>query len=696
MPPNPAGANPAGPSGKVAVRCGRTPASWGSQSADTLNIDRVPSAAEGAVRPTRSGYATPGEAPSTADSSTDGRFLAASVKARAEQPGLAQAVQQPQAAHPSQFTQPLQSAARKPNPPDSPQQPQQQKQQPQPCQDGSPLVTAAAAPAAGDEPNVEQIDAQLQALRDHMEATWAEIQTARTHQEKEAKSLLFQRQKEGARQLCEQKRRLIDDRVRRMQLEQEMREVDELLDKALRLNVCEEVQRRLTETSAGQKQETADVAGGVDRAPVDAAATRQDWQAKESHLEQLRKQLAEKRHEVERMRQKKEEQRLLQELKQVDEERSTLEETEAPRPGAHSRAAPPIGHQMRPDPSRISAHSAGTVDRATPDSPGHAAAVAADPQPLFAPGAHRRPAALRSVEAEGEEESPIASDRSSDATPRARGATGASSNTSEELLLIEDVEVCAGQRGFTADEWFARDPSESRFSSADPRLAPDDAALAPAAAAEGEAARLAELAARDPAAARAEGVVSAVMEDLMQDTDIEVTIQAMQDGTPLACCGEPMLQHPTPIPPAPSLITEILIEDGGSGIAGAGAPFVPQGAAAPAGGGQRREDRCGAMAPLVAPIGRDLDVVTTQGRRHRGLRRTDAARTPSCTPRGRPPTSSLATSWTRCWSRCARRSPIEGAPCPRLAARWGSRPTRGTRATTATRPWGRRTGPHPQ
>ncbi|CAE8673417.1 unnamed protein product [Polarella glacialis] len=167
-----------------------------------------------------------------------------------------------------------------------------------------------------------------------MEATQAEIQSARNLSEKEAKYSILQRQKESAHRLYEQKQNLVNERVRLLQLEQEEREANELLDRALNLSVDEEVQRQIHEV-ASSRVSRGNEDSGLPRTPSPPRprppSPPREWEARESHLEQLRSELAEKRRSVEqlhaerlRQRQSKEEQRLLRELKKVEEEADQL------------------------------------------------------------------------------------------------------------------------------------------------------------------------------------------------------------------------------------------------------------------------------------------------------------------------------------------------------------------------------------
>eukprot|EP00928_Gymnodinium_smaydae_P056961 TRINITY_DN4023_c0_g1_i5.p1 TRINITY_DN4023_c0_g1~~TRINITY_DN4023_c0_g1_i5.p1 ORF type:complete len:2876 (-),score=422.32 TRINITY_DN4023_c0_g1_i5:253-8880(-) len=182
------------------------------------------------------------------------------------------------------------------------------------------------------------INSQLRSLQRDMEATRVEIQGARNLKEKEAKLRILQRQKETAKRLYEQKQALVDERVRLIKLEREEQEVNELLDKALKLNVDEEVERKINETAAESSHltEKAQVSPGGAAKKVDDAVGAErppDWEARESHLERLREQVEEKKRAVERLhaerqkeRQAREEQRLLKELRRVEEEAEQLKQ----------------------------------------------------------------------------------------------------------------------------------------------------------------------------------------------------------------------------------------------------------------------------------------------------------------------------------------------------------------------------------
>eukprot|EP00931_Biecheleriopsis_adriatica_P064778 TRINITY_DN3947_c0_g2_i2.p1 TRINITY_DN3947_c0_g2~~TRINITY_DN3947_c0_g2_i2.p1 ORF type:complete len:3759 (-),score=912.49 TRINITY_DN3947_c0_g2_i2:186-11462(-) len=179
------------------------------------------------------------------------------------------------------------------------------------------------------------INQKLEALRRDMKATKGEIQAARHLSEKEAKYKVLQRQKEAARQLYDQKQNLVFERVRLLQLEQEEREVNDLLDKALNLSVDEEVQRQIHEAPSSPKHDPTEEGLGEPSMPRTPSPPRpkpqHEWEARETHLEKLRSQLAEKRRSVEqlhaerlRQRQMREEERLLRDIQKVEEEAEKL------------------------------------------------------------------------------------------------------------------------------------------------------------------------------------------------------------------------------------------------------------------------------------------------------------------------------------------------------------------------------------
>eukprot|EP00929_Paragymnodinium_shiwhaense_P043079 TRINITY_DN22199_c0_g1_i1.p1 TRINITY_DN22199_c0_g1~~TRINITY_DN22199_c0_g1_i1.p1 ORF type:complete len:1397 (-),score=328.74 TRINITY_DN22199_c0_g1_i1:183-4373(-) len=192
---------------------------------------------------------------------------------------------------------------------------------------------AVAVKAEADAPEDEQaLNQRLQVLRGDMEATLQEIRSANNLKEKESKLRLYQKQKEAAKRLYEKKQELINERVRLIQLEQEEREVDDLLDKALKLNVDEEVQRQITSDvwpfakPLSTRQEQLHEEAQKENVMPDEEA-----QAREQHLERLREELAEKRRAVERLhaerqkeRQAREERQLLQELHRWEEEAQKL------------------------------------------------------------------------------------------------------------------------------------------------------------------------------------------------------------------------------------------------------------------------------------------------------------------------------------------------------------------------------------
>eukprot|EP00929_Paragymnodinium_shiwhaense_P036835 TRINITY_DN19700_c0_g1_i1.p1 TRINITY_DN19700_c0_g1~~TRINITY_DN19700_c0_g1_i1.p1 ORF type:complete len:3394 (+),score=752.34 TRINITY_DN19700_c0_g1_i1:173-10354(+) len=210
------------------------------------------------------------------------------------------------------------------------------------------LVVCTAMDAEGLEQGERAINAQLQKLKHAMDATRLEIQAARSLKDKEMKLRVLQRQKESAKKLYEQKQDLIERRVQLLTLEQEEREVDALLDKALNLNIEEEVEKQVREAGpSGGGKAGSDVAAAAssqaaassasDEADVLAKTStgdgqdKEDWQARESHLDRLRQELAKKRKAVEQLqaqrvreKQQREEERLLLELRQADEEAEKL------------------------------------------------------------------------------------------------------------------------------------------------------------------------------------------------------------------------------------------------------------------------------------------------------------------------------------------------------------------------------------
>lgn len=203
---------------------------------------------------------------------------------------------------------------------------------------GEAQSTASAVDASDDIDDIDEgkldessINSRLRALRGSMEATRLDIQTAKNLKESArlaAGLRVLQKQKEATKRLWEQKQRLINERVRLIQLGQESREVDELLDKALKLDVDEEVQRQITETRS-EKQHAGEQEDGSVNSEKEGASP--EWEARESHLERLREQIAEKRRAVEelaaerrKLRQTREEQRLLKELQEVKEQEEQL------------------------------------------------------------------------------------------------------------------------------------------------------------------------------------------------------------------------------------------------------------------------------------------------------------------------------------------------------------------------------------
>lgn len=229
---------------------------------------------------------------------------------------------------------------------------------------GDPSPAAPAEPETTDLRDEQALNKRLQVLRHETEVTRQAIQGARNLKEKEIKLRLYQRQKEDAKRLYEKKRELINERVRLIQLEREEREVDDLLDKALSLNVDEEVQRQITEPQAtgtavagaeqpgagamrggggavdcfvfkpwvSPRQQTRALLPGLgEEAQKENVMPDEEAQKREQHLERLREELAEKRRAVEKLhaerqkeRQAREEKQLLEELDRWEEEAQKL------------------------------------------------------------------------------------------------------------------------------------------------------------------------------------------------------------------------------------------------------------------------------------------------------------------------------------------------------------------------------------
>uniref|UniRef100_A0A7S1AVJ9 DUF4378 domain-containing protein n=1 Tax=Noctiluca scintillans TaxID=2966 RepID=A0A7S1AVJ9_NOCSC len=101
--------------------------------------------------------------------------------------------------------------------------------------------------SAPDDEGDKPVNFHIIALRKDMESTRQDIQASR--KEKEWKVRELQRQKEEAIQLYKQKKVIITERVRLFQLEQQEREAEEFLEKALMLSVDDEVQKQITETA---------------------------------------------------------------------------------------------------------------------------------------------------------------------------------------------------------------------------------------------------------------------------------------------------------------------------------------------------------------------------------------------------------------------------------------------------------------
>lgn len=180
------------------------------------------------------------------------------------------------------------------------------------------------------------INAKLESLRRDMEATKNEIQAARNLQEKEAHYAVLKKQKEAACRLYEEKQQLVIERVTILQLEQEEREVNDLLDKALNLSVDEEVQRQIRAgVSISKPHEAVSIPKPPDSLGQGASKTSprstHEWEARETHLEHLRSELEERRRSVQQLhaervkhQQSREEERLMRELQQVEDEAEKL------------------------------------------------------------------------------------------------------------------------------------------------------------------------------------------------------------------------------------------------------------------------------------------------------------------------------------------------------------------------------------
>eukprot|EP00930_Biecheleria_cincta_P023500 TRINITY_DN16977_c0_g3_i1.p1 TRINITY_DN16977_c0_g3~~TRINITY_DN16977_c0_g3_i1.p1 ORF type:complete len:2833 (-),score=587.86 TRINITY_DN16977_c0_g3_i1:160-8370(-) len=216
-----------------------------------------------------------------------------------------------------------------------------------PADDGVSCNVSASSAASGTDDNFSKgteesshseriINAKLESLRGDMEATKQEIQAARHLSEKEAKYAVLKRQKEAARQLYEEKQQLVIERVRLLQLEQEEREVNDLLDRALNLSVDEEVQRQIHEVASTSKPlETIGISKQADSSgqgtSKSSPRSMHEWEARETHLERLRSELAERRRSVQQLhaervrhQQRREEERLMRELQQVEDEAEKL------------------------------------------------------------------------------------------------------------------------------------------------------------------------------------------------------------------------------------------------------------------------------------------------------------------------------------------------------------------------------------
>jgi hypothetical protein len=354
------------------------------------------------------------------------------------------------------------------------------------------------------------INSQLQQLQRDMETTRNEIQTARNLEEREVNLRALQQQKEQAKKLYEQKQALVNQRVKLLELEREEREVDELLDRALKLNVDEEAQRKITETSRSAPAQP-DAPRAADEAPASETVRSTEpaeWTQRESHLDKLRSDLAEKKRSVvklheqrqherqarEEERQAREERQLLEELRRVEAEAEQLQRPESDVASNSSRgsAEPPSAHS-----APGAAPGSGSVSGVGQTKP-HLT-IAADGVPgVLGPGGTTIPDPISGTDLDSSQAvnvnagsahsdinhagavAPLAavsrelfrngaeSDRSSDANaalgclaplPRSdtsphAGSCDVSTNSSDDAYVIEEeVEVSVGGCGFTADEW---------------------------------------------------------------------------------------------------------------------------------------------------------------------------------------------------------------------------------------------------
>lgn len=452
----------------------------------------------------------------------------------------------------------------------------------------------------------ESINTQVRALRRDMEVTKLQIKSARSMQEKEAKYAILQRQKEAARRLYEQKQNLVSERVRLIQLEQEEQEVNALLDMALKLNVEEEVQRQITETVVPPLRtpavSTSEPAVGVLTFPEPPAG---EWAARESHLERLRSELAEKRKAVDelhaerqRLRQTREEQHLLRELQKVQAEEEMLrrsgdsdaeelvaaspkavtspKEPEAPKSASPKVSASPKaitspkvyvsdiseggGGQALPDAiEELNFTSTIAALRATFEKAGTAPLP---PGGLLATSPPRKPGSSSwqtppvpgagigiLLEESAEDSEDYADDHDHVDAGGLLKETSLASTGSDELLLVEEVELMSGRQDpFHVDEWLqelkgpGRDAEERRAKAEKP-----------------EAERTLESKAGDATVNFSDPTakiefVEKTAPDLLEELLAEDAFQTAHT-----------LRHPTPITAA-ALLTDMLTEDGASSV----------------------------------------------------------------------------------------------------------------------------------
>jgi len=196
------------------------------------------------------------------------------------------------------------------------------------------------------------INMQLEQLRRKMKTARLEIQCVHDVQERNSRLAVFQQLKTMAQHLYDQKQDLINERMRLIQIEQEMQmaqeeqEVDDLLDKALRLNVDEEVKRQIKPVAKAAPAaptappiaepsktsvESMSIQAGEAAGAFFAGMSPQEITVRETNLARLRAELAAKRRDVEQLhaerqkqRQEREEQQLLEDLQQVEAEAEQL------------------------------------------------------------------------------------------------------------------------------------------------------------------------------------------------------------------------------------------------------------------------------------------------------------------------------------------------------------------------------------